>query len=97
MSNDSKPPRQAITSLNPDLVDLDVRDMTIEELEKRLELSLAMSWLGSCNEDSCGANDADCDNNSCSSNLGNCDTNSCQANTEPCTGNGCSSNGLPPL
>lgn len=84
-----KDPRQAeITALNPGIVDLDVRDMSVDELERRLELSIASPWGVDCGLDSCGTYDHEstCEVNECATFTGpelNCGANACGTNEPP--------------
>lgn len=79
------PDRPEIVCLTRDLVDLDLSDLTVEELETRLELAVATLWLDTeenCNTNSCSSNSGGCDTNTCSSNCG-CGSNDCGSNCPP--------------
>lgn len=77
--------KREMQSLTRDLVDLDINDLGVEELERRLELAVAAGWLDDCGTNNCSeySGSGECETNTCS----------CYGGSKDCTTNGCSSYG----
>jgi len=64
--------KREITSLNREWMTFDLDNLSVEELERRLELSLAILPIGG----------GECDTNTCDVNCMACTTNTCGTNCE---------------
>jgi hypothetical protein len=67
-----------IVCLNKELLSFDVGDLSIEELEQRLELAIASLPMGLA--------ETDCNPNSCTTNCFSCGNNDCGCNCTSCKG-----------
>lgn len=66
--DEQKNKKDEITSFNDEMITFDFDDLSIEELEQRLELAVGMipmSPLGNCTSNNCGSFQGNCGSNAC--------------------------------